>query len=100
MTENEKPLSRAEYKRQQELEENELHERDKKRLKAERDYAQQHPHEDENVEEAPQTRSRSGKSEPRSTEDKTKRMKTKLNIVIGGLVIAIIAVYLVLFFVG
>lgn len=99
MSENEKPLSRAEYKRQQQNEENELKERDKKRLKAERDYAATHPQNNPEPEEAP-TRSRKGRTVPISGEDKSRKMKSKLNIAIVGLVIAIVAVYLVLFFVG
>lgn len=48
-----------------------------------------------------QTRQRTVEDqEEQSSEDKTAVLKRKLNIAIVGLIVAIIAVYLVLFFVG
>jgi len=101
MSENQNGLSREAYRRQQQQAEQELLERDKKRLRAEREYAKNHP---DSIQDEPDldepTMTRSGRDKPLNTNEKITKLKSKLNLVIGGLVIAIVAVYLILFFVG
>ncbi|KRN02850.1 hypothetical protein FD13_GL001570 [Levilactobacillus senmaizukei DSM 21775 = NBRC 103853] len=90
---NDRPKTRADYRREQEQAEKDFQERDRKRVQVEREYARTHggslPADD------------SGDSEQRvkPVDDRQQRLGRRLNWAIFWLVLLIIVVYLILFFV-
>lgn len=85
---DDRPLSRSEYRKQQQREQEAFAQRDRERLRAEKRYAKQH--QDPQVDQSEQAM---------LTQNKVDRLKRRLNWAIFGLTFAIIATFLVLFFV-
>lgn len=96
------PQTRQEYRKYQQGSQDDFAERDQRIMHVQREYSRTHRGQQsnelpqDNFEEEP--RSRSNKSV--TGDQKVYQLKRKLNIIIIGLVLAIIIVYLVLFFVG
>ncbi|WPC19221.1 hypothetical protein SIN07_03915 [Pediococcus inopinatus] len=90
--EQQENLTREDYQRQKQAEEEKFSQRDRKRVQVEKEYAWTH---DENIDEEtvvePNVRN--------TAERKSRNLGRKLNWVIFALVVAIVIVYLILFFV-
>ncbi|WP_137597178.1 hypothetical protein [Paucilactobacillus kaifaensis] len=99
---DQEPQTRQEYRKQQQASQDEFEKRDQQRVQVQREYSRTHrdqrvddPQQD-NLEEEPMSRS----TNIVDGGQKVHQLKRKLNLVIIGLILAIIIVYLVLFFVG
>ncbi len=88
-SQEEQPLSRSAYRKQQQAEQDAFLKRDRKRVQAEKRYAKQHPQGD--PEQAAQVAD--------FDEEKIQRLKHRLNWAIAGLSLGIIIVFLILRFV-
>ncbi len=88
-SQEEQPLSRSAYRKQQQAEQDAFLKRDRKRVQAEKRYAKQHPQGD--PEQAAQVAD--------FDEEKIQRLKHRLNLAIAGLSLGIIIVFLILRFV-
>ncbi|MCV3314907.1 hypothetical protein NVV78_02940 [Pediococcus ethanolidurans] len=84
-------LTREDYQRQKQAENEQFEKRDRKRVQVERDYARTHAEVEPDEQEEPTVRS--------TAERKSRNLGKKLNWIIFGLIVAIIVVYLILFFV-
>jgi preprotein translocase subunit SecF len=103
-----KPLSRAEFRKQQQAE---FEQRDKKRVEVEREYAKHHRHQEPDddfvsdhfepdVDDQSETLVTRKQAHTKTPDEKISHLKKKLNWAILWLTLAIIIVYLILFFVG
>ncbi|PWG00647.1 hypothetical protein [Levilactobacillus bambusae] len=90
-SDSDEPLTRADYRRQREQLQKDDLERDKKRVRVEKDYAKRHQTTDTYVDPTEQLE---------ASNEKSKRLARKLNWAILGVCILIVIVYLILFFVG
>lgn len=101
---DQEPQTRQAYRKRQKQEQDDFDKRDQQRVRVQQEYSRSHreqaknePQQDDGEEESkPESRS----SHIDSGDQKVHQLKRKLNLVIGGLLLAIIIVYLVLFFVG
>ena len=91
-SDDDQPQTRADYRRQQAAANREFEERDRKRVEVERQYARDHPEDDDTV---------GADERPLETtaQVKQRRLKRRLNWAIFWLTLGIIAVYLILFLV-
>lgn len=96
------PQTRKSYREHQRQSDDEFDQRDQKRIKAEREYSRMHRGEkvDQPDQDIPDDVSEFRSKKIVTGDQKVHQLKRKLNLVIIGLVLAIIIVYLVLFFVG
>lgn len=88
--EQQEGLTREDYQKRKQAENEQFEKRDRKRVQVERDYARTHA-EDASPEEEPTIRS--------TAERKSRNLGKRLNWIIFGLLVAIVIVYLILFFV-
>ncbi|WP_412990099.1 hypothetical protein ACLJJ6_03795 [Pediococcus siamensis] len=88
--EQEEGLTREDYQRQKQAENERFEKRDRKRVQVEKEYAREHGGE------MPETDDTNVRS---SAERKSRNLGHRLNWIIFGLIVAIVIVYLILFFV-
>ncbi|WP_261810241.1 hypothetical protein [Levilactobacillus humaensis] len=90
---DDRPKTRADYRREQEQAEKDFQERDRKRVQVERNYARQHGNPSDDDPEEPDMAQR-----VKPVDDKQKRLGRRLNWAIFWLVLLILVVYGILFF--
>lgn len=95
-SDDDRPQTRADYRREQQQATQDKNERDGKRIAAQRRYAREHPGEEP---QAQPNQASQDELDPTTPQAKQQRLGRRLNWAIFWLAILIIAVYLILFFV-